>query len=153
MGSSDAAGRSEASRGQHPSPSSGQDNKSRATEGRNGAGLRENSKHTEVRLVGRARQIPPKLYRIGELAEYSGVSRQTIHNYTAMGLLTESRWTEGGHRLYDESIFRRLDRIAELRAEQKSLQFIRAYFARLDQRENSSDIPGPAARGAPAAEH
>jgi hypothetical protein len=78
------------------------------------------------------RQRPPKLYRIGEVVDYSGVSRQTIHNYTTMGLLHESRWTNGGHRLYDESVFERLDKIAELKAQNKSLQDIREHFARLD---------------------
>ncbi len=77
---------------------------------------------------GRKRTIPPKLYRIGEVVAYSGMSRQTIHNYTTMGLLTESKWTQGGHRLYDESVFERLDRIAELRAGNKGLQEIRDYF-------------------------
>jgi len=75
------------------------------------------------------RPRPPKLYRIGEIVEYSRMSRQTIHNYTAMGLLEERRWTPGGHRLYDESVFERLDRIAELKAQNKSLQDIRAFFA------------------------
>ncbi len=83
---------------------------------------------------GRCR-IPPKLYRIGEVIEYSGVSRQTIHNYTTMGLLHECRWTPGGHRLYDESVFERLDRIAELKARKKSLEQIRKYFAGLDSRK------------------
>jgi hypothetical protein len=78
------------------------------------------------------RHRPPKLYRIGEVVDYSGVSRQTIHNYTTMGLLHESRWTNGGHRLYDESVFERLDKIAELKAQNKSLQDIREHFARLD---------------------
>jgi len=77
-------------------------------------------------------RIPPKLYRIGEIVEYSGVSRQTIHNYTIMGLLRESRWTAGGHRLYDESAFERLDKIAELKSQSRSLGEIRRYFARLD---------------------
>jgi len=76
--------------------------------------------------------IPPKLYRIGEIVEYSGLSRQTIHNYTTMGLLSECRWTRGGHRLYDESAFERLNGIAELRAQHKSLAYIREYFAKLD---------------------
>ncbi len=80
------------------------------------------------------RPIPPKLYRIGEVVDYSGMSRQTIHNYTTMGLLCESRWTAGGHRLYDEDVFKRLDMIAELKAQRKSLQYIREYFARLDGR-------------------
>ena len=78
------------------------------------------------------RPRPPKLYRIGEVVEYAGMSRQTIHNYTNMGLLPENRWTSGGHRLYDESVFERLDLIVELKTQNKSLQDIRNYFARLD---------------------
>ena len=82
---------------------------------------------------GRARRtVPPKLYRIGELVDYCGVSRQTIHNYTTMGLLRETRWTRGGHRLYDESVFHRLDAIAELKDRRKSLEEIREHFERLD---------------------
>ena len=77
---------------------------------------------------GRAR--PPKYYRVGEVLEHSGLSRQSIHNYTAMCLLRESRRTMGGHRLYDDSVFERLDRIAELKAQGKALGQIRDYFAR-----------------------
>ena len=78
------------------------------------------------------RPIPPKFYRIGELIEYSGMSRQTVHNYTSMGLLTETRRTEGGHRLYDESVFARLDLIADFKSQGRSLREIREYFTRLD---------------------
>ena len=60
-------------------------------------------------------QAPKKLYRIGELVRYTPFSRQTIHNYTIMGLIRESQWTEGGHRLYDESVFERLSKIIELK--------------------------------------
>jgi len=60
-------------------------------------------------------QIPAKLYRIGELVRHTPFSRQTIHNYTIMGLIHESQWTEGGHRLYDESVFERLSKIIELK--------------------------------------
>ncbi len=59
--------------------------------------------------------IPRKLYRIGDLVRCTPFSRQTIHNYTIMGLIRESQWTEGGHRLYDESVFPRLLRIMELK--------------------------------------
>lgn len=68
--------------------------------------------------------IPARRFRIGELVRYSPFSRQTIHNYTIMGLIREVEWTEGGHRLYDESVFERLARIAELR-ETNSLAEIR----------------------------
>ena len=84
------------------------------------------------RQVAGPRRLPPKLYRIGEVVEYSGVSRQTIHNYTTMGLLSECRWTRGGHRLYDESAFERLNKIAELKAQKKSLEEIRRYFAEVE---------------------
>jgi DNA-binding transcriptional MerR regulator len=60
-------------------------------------------------------QIPAKLYRIGELVNYTPFSRQTIHNYTIMGLIREAKWTEGGHRLYDESVFERLSKILRLK--------------------------------------
>ncbi len=59
--------------------------------------------------------IPAKLYRIGELVRNTPLSRQTIHNYTIMGLIREAQWTEGGHRLYDESVFERLSQISELK--------------------------------------
>ena len=78
------------------------------------------------------RPIPPKLYRIGEVVSYANVSRQTIHNYTTMGLLQESSWSAGGHRLYDESVFHRLDRIAEQKAQKKTLQEIRDNLSQLD---------------------
>lgn len=80
------------------------------------------------------RPRPPKLYRIGEVVSYSGVSRQTVHNYTIMGLLHEAQWTEGGHRLYDESVFARLDLVVEFKSQGKSLVEIRECCSRLDER-------------------
>jgi DNA-binding transcriptional MerR regulator len=41
-----------------------------------------------------------------------------------MGLIEESSWTEGGHRLYDESVFEKLWRIQQLR-QTKTLAQIR----------------------------
>ena len=63
----------------------------------------------------RSFQIPAKFYRIGEIIRFTPFSRQTIHNYTIMGLIREAQWTEGGHRLYDESVFERLSQISELK--------------------------------------
>ena len=82
-------------------------------------------------------EVPAKRYRIGELVRCSPFSRQTIHNYTIMGLIREAEWTEGGHRLYDESVFSRLSRILELR-ETKSLTEIRHI---LTQEENVATAP------------
>lgn len=69
-------------------------------------------------------KVPERLYRIGDLVRYTPFSRQTIHNYTIMGLIRESKWTEGGHRLYDESVFERLSQIMELK-KTKTLSEIR----------------------------
>ena len=56
-----------------------------------------------------------KLFKIGEVMHYSGLSRQTVHNYTVLGLITERERTPGGHRLYTEEMLHRLERIKELR--------------------------------------
>jgi DNA-binding transcriptional MerR regulator len=80
-------------------------------------------------------KIPTKFYRIGELVAYTPFSRQTIHNYTIMGLIQEAKWTDGGHRLYDESVFERLSQIIQLR-KKKTLTEIREILSE----ENSSDL-------------
>jgi len=77
-------------------------------------------------------KIPTKLYRIGELVDYTPFSRQTIHNYTIMGLIREVKWTEGGHRLYDESVFERLSEIIRLR-KTKTLSEIREALSKKDR--------------------
>lgn len=58
---------------------------------------------------------PKKLYRIGEVMKYSGLSRQTIHNYTMLGLIKEMERTDSGHRLYDEEVFERIKNIERLK--------------------------------------
>jgi DNA-binding transcriptional MerR regulator len=60
-------------------------------------------------------------------------SRQTIHNYTIMGLIREARWTDGGHRLYDESVFGRLSEILRLR-KTKTLSQIREVLSKKEGR-------------------
>jgi hypothetical protein len=71
--------------------------------------------------------VPEKLYRIGDIVRCTPFTRQTIHNYTTMGLIQESGWTDGGHRLYDESVFEQLSRILELR-KTRTLAEIRRIF-------------------------
>jgi len=53
--------------------------------------------------------------RIGELAAASGLSIRTVRYYDQIGLLTPSRRTSSGHRLYDEADVRWLYRICVLR--------------------------------------
>jgi len=78
----------------------------------------------EMEVIEKTFKIPVKLYRIGDLVRYTPLSRQTIHNYTVMGLIQEADYTEGGHRLYDESVFELLLKIEELK-KTKTLSEIR----------------------------
>ncbi len=89
---------------------------------------------------------PRKLYRIGEIMRHTGISRQTLHNYTVRGLITEAARTDGNHRLYDEWVFDRLERIQALK-ERKTLAEIRAFLT------NEEGCAGPApsqSAGAPS---
>jgi len=66
-----------------------------------------------------------KLFKIGEVIEYTGLSRQTIHNYTLAGLIHEARRTASGHRLYDETVFDRLEQIKILQTKNYTLYQIK----------------------------
>jgi len=81
----------------------------------------------EAREERREDVIPPvrKLYRIGEIMRYTALSRQTVHNYTVLGLITEAERTEGNQRLYGEETFARLARIEALKKKGKTLRDIR----------------------------
>ncbi len=56
-----------------------------------------------------------KLFKVWEVMKYGEISRQTVHNYTQMRLIREIERTESGHRLYDENVFNRLEKIKELK--------------------------------------
>ncbi|OGX39625.1 MAG: hypothetical protein A2984_00795 [Omnitrophica WOR_2 bacterium RIFCSPLOWO2_01_FULL_41_12] len=62
-----------------------------------------------------------KFFKIGELVEHSGLSRQVIHNYTQLELISESKRTLSGHRLYTEEVFERIKKIMELKGKGKTL--------------------------------
>ena len=95
--------------------------------------IRQSASEARPAGSGTRRPIPPKLYRMSEIVDYTGVSRQTIHNYTTMGLITERRRTPGGHRLYDESVFETLDLIEEMKRQNRSLKEVRTHLAKLDR--------------------
>jgi MerR family mercuric resistance operon transcriptional regulator len=69
------------------------------------------------------------LYRIGELAEKAGVSRQVVSTYCMYGLLAEAERTPGGQRLFDESTVRRIHLIRDLKR-RYTLREIREIFIR-----------------------
>ena len=86
-------------------------------------------------------KVPAKLYRIGDIVRYTPFSRQTLHNYTTMGLIREAEWTQGGHRLYDESVFERLSKIMEMK-KTKSLFEIRKILS-MEESSVRPKVTGP----------
>jgi DNA-binding transcriptional MerR regulator len=66
-----------------------------------------------------------KLYRIGEIMRYTNLSRQTVHNYTVLGLISEVDRTDGNQRLYGEEAFARLERVEQLKRQGKTLREIK----------------------------
>ncbi len=81
-----------------------------------------------------------KLFRIGEVAEYGGLSRQSVNYYTALGILREVGRTKAGHRLYDETVFDRIDRLRELKAT-KTLREIAEILRAEQERGREGDNP------------
>src|SRR4051794_21438182 len=77
-------------------------------------------------------------WKIGELAEATGLTVRTLHHYDEIGLLLPSGRSEGGHRLYAPADVRRLFRIVALRALGLTLEDIRRQL----------DAPGPDLREA-----
>ena len=54
-------------------------------------------------------------WKVGALARATGLTVRTLHYYDQIGLLTPSRRTDAGHRLYDADDVARLYRISLLR--------------------------------------
>lgn len=65
-------------------------------------------------------------WRVGQLAELTGVTVRTLRHYDQTGLLHPSGQTSGGHRLYDHANVVRLYRILALRRLRFSLAEIRS---------------------------
>ncbi len=80
------------------------------------------------------------LLRVGQLAEQSGKTVRAIHFYEELGLLTPSRRTKGGFRLYDHDALLRIQWIDRLQELGFSLPEVREFLS--DLRSAGS---GPAA--------
>ncbi len=55
-------------------------------------------------------------WKVGEVAQRTGVSVRTLHHYHEIGLLTPSFHAPGSHRLYSAADVTRLQQIQSLRA-------------------------------------
>ena len=66
--------------------------------------------------------------------DHTGLSRQTLHYYTTLGLIFEKKRTAAGYRLYPPSVFRTLDKVRTLQQKGYTLGRIRETLNRSHQR-------------------
>ncbi|MGD0093214.1 MAG: MerR family transcriptional regulator, partial [Planctomycetota bacterium] len=52
-----------------------------------------------------------ELWKAGELARETGLTRQALHQYVTMGLLVPADMTKGGQRLFDKDAVERVELI------------------------------------------
>jgi MerR family transcriptional regulator, thiopeptide resistance regulator len=71
-----------------------------------------------------------RLWKVGELAKQTGLTVRTLHHYDEIGLLSPSRRSQSGYRLYDGEDIARLLQILSLRQLGFSLEEIRASLDR-----------------------
>src|SRR4051794_37158323 len=70
-----------------------------------------------------------KSWKIGELANETGLTVRTLHHYDQIGLLKPSAETEGGHRLYSTADVEQLQKIVTLKQLGFSLERIKEAIA------------------------
>lgn len=71
-----------------------------------------------------------RLWRVGELAKQTGLTVRTLHHYDEIGLLSPSRRSQSGYRLYEGEDIARLLQILSLRQLGFSLEEIRVSLDR-----------------------
>lgn len=69
-----------------------------------------------------------KLFKTGEVLKRSGLSREVFYRYLNIGLIKEAGRTAGGHNLFDESVFARLELIQQLNRTGYPLRDIKDIF-------------------------
>lgn len=69
-----------------------------------------------------------KLYKTAEVLKQGGISREMFYRYITLGLIKEVEVTCAGHRLFDETVFRRLQLIERLKARGYTLRDMREIF-------------------------
>ena len=80
---------------------------------------------------------PLKLFKVGEIMRHTKLSRQTIHNYTMLGLIKPAERTPSGHRLYGEEVFDRIKKI-ELLKLHHTLDEVRTMLLAEDEKKSGS---------------
>ncbi len=75
--------------------------------------------------VPRRPTLPEKLYRMAEVMDHTGLSRQTLHYYATLGLIREKKRSGSGYRFFAPSVFRDLEQVKRLQKKGMTLREIR----------------------------
>jgi len=67
-----------------------------------------------------------KTWKVGELAQATGITVRTLHHYDEIGLLKPSQHTDSGHRLYTQGDIARLQHVMTLRQLGLALEDVQA---------------------------
>ena len=78
-----------------------------------------------------------KLLKTGDVLKRSGVTRQMLYNYIAMGLVDDVKSTPAGHMLFNDKVFSRLSLIQNLQLSGYSLRDMKDIF--FDARRRKGD--------------
>jgi len=82
-----------------------------------------------------------RMWKVGELAERTGLTVRTLHHWDEIGLLRPSSRSAAGYRLYDAGNLARLQQILSLRQLGLSLAEIRDCLERPDSEERKTALP------------
>jgi len=72
----------------------------------------------------------PELMRVGQVARFSGLSREVVNSYAMFGLIRERSRSPAGHRLFGRQVLKRLRMIGLLKQRGYTLRDIREIFLR-----------------------
>jgi len=79
-----------------------------------------------------------ELHKTGEVLKRAGISREVFYRYLTMGLIVPARVSPGGHNLFSEDVFRRIDIIRKLNTSGFTLRDIKDIYFR-DERLRSAE--------------
>ena len=82
----------------------------------------------EVKAAAQASRAVKRLWKAGELARQTGLTRQSLHQYVLLGLLEPVDMTKGGQRLFGADAVDRVKLIRDLVACGYTLRDIRDTF-------------------------
>ncbi|MCD4656840.1 MAG: MerR family DNA-binding transcriptional regulator [Planctomycetes bacterium] len=83
--------------------------------------------------------IPEKLYTTGDIMQFTGLGRQTLHTYRQLGLIIPAKRNDKGRWFYDISIFERIKRILRWQRH-RALTEVAKILTQYDKKKNSKQL-------------